>query len=160
MVLEIIIGLIVIFAIVRVIIYFSRVQPEIYKSKSIYSDHSEVPERPFFSKTYLLVGKPDLIVKNKEGTFPIEIKSGYRPNKPYKNHIMQLASYCLLLDNDGKKPEYGLLQYRNGSPFKINYTTELRKEVVKTIIDMRKSILGKEIIDNEHDKDRCSYCNK
>jgi len=158
MVLEIIIGLIVIYAIVRVIIYFSKVQPEIYKSKSIYSDHSEVPERPYFSKTYLLAGKPDLIVKNKYGTFPVEIKSGHRPNKPYKNHIMQVASYCLLLENDGKKPDYGLLQYQNGSPFKVHYTTELRKEVVKTIIDMRKSILGNEIIAGGHDKNGCSYC--
>jgi len=160
MLLEIIIGLIGIYAIVRIIIYFSKVQPEIYKSKSVYKDHSEVPEKPFFSKTYLLTGKPDLIVKNKDGTFPVEIKSGYRPNKPYKNHIMQLASYCLLLENNGSKPKHGLLQYKNGSPFKIDYTTELRKEVIKTIIDMRKSVLGNELIVSEHDKDRCGYCNK
>ncbi len=160
MVFEIIGGLIVIYFIIKLIIYLSKVQPEIYKSKSTYSDHSHVPEKAFFSKIYLLAGKPDLIVKNNDGTVPVEIKSGHRPIKPYRNHIMQLASYCLLLENNGNKPKYGLLQYRNGSPFKIDYTTELRKEVVKTIIDMRKSVLGKELIVDEHDKERCSYCNK
>ena len=160
MVLEIIIGLIAIFLIIRLLIYLSKVQPEIYKSKSVYADHSKVPEKAFFSKIYLLAGKPDLIAKNNDGTFPVEIKSGHKPNEPYKNHIMQLVSYCLLLENNGNKPKYGLLQYQNGSPFKIYYTVEIRKELVSTIMNMRKSVLGKKLIINGHDKDRCHYCNK
>ena len=158
MVLEFIIGLIAIYVIIRIIIYFSKVRPEIYKSESIYADHSKVPEKAFFSKIYLLAGKPDLIVKNDDGTFPVEVKSGRKPEKAYKNHIMQLASYCLLLENNGNKPKYGLLQYQNGSPFKIDYTAELRSELVKTIMNMRKSILGKKLIISGHDKDRCHYC--
>lgn len=158
MLLEIVIGLIVVYVIIKVVIFFSKVQPEIYKKKSIYADHSEVPEKPFFSKTYLLAGKPDLIVKKKDSVIPVEIKSGFRPNKPYKNHVMQLASYCLLLERTGKKPEYGLLQYQNGNPFKVDYTEELRKELVRVIMDMRKSILKKELIVSEHDRRKCSYC--
>jgi len=156
----IIIGLAVILVIIKLLIHFSKIRPEIYKSKSIYSDHSYVPEKSLFSKIYLLAGKPDLIIKNKDGSIPVEIKSGFKPEKPRKYHVMQLASYCLLLKEDGNKPKYGLLQYSNGKPFRIEYTTELRKELVKTIMYMRKSILSNKLIVNEHNKERCRYCNE
>ena len=151
-------ALIALFLLFRLLIYLSNVQPEIYKSRHVYADHSEVPQRPFFSKKYLLAGKPDLVIHNADGYAPVEVKSGFRPHKPYGNHILQLASYCLLLEENGKKPKHGLLQYNSGVPFKIDYTDELKKNTLAIIQVMRKSVKENKLFAEGHDSDICKWC--
>ena len=150
--------LIVLYLLFRLLIYLSNVQPEIYKSKYVYADHSEVPEQPFFSKKYLLAGKPDLVIQNADGYAPVEVKSGFRPNRPYGNHVLQLVSYCLLLEENGKKPKHGLLQYNNGAPFKIDYTSEMKKDAIAIMQVMRKSIKEKKLFAEGHNSESCKWC--
>ena len=154
----VIVVLIALFLLFRLLIYLSNVRPEIYKSRHVYADHSEVPEKPFFSKKYLLAGKPDLVIHDADGYAPVEIKSGFRPHKPYGNHVLQLASYCLLLEENGKKPKHGLLQYNSGAPFKIDYTSELKKDTLAIMQAMRNSIKENRVFAEGHDSNRCSWC--
>ena len=52
---------------------------------------------PLVSKRYRLSGKPDYLVRVKEGIAPVELKSSRSPSsgRPYDGHLFQLAAYCI-----------------------------------------------------------------
>ena len=133
------------------------VSKEIYRNKSVYSD-IERPEKALFSKKHLLAGKPDSILYTKDGLVPVEVKSSNRPIKPYYSHVMQLASYCLLLEMESKRPRHGLIQYADGEPFKVPYTDELRNNVIVTMEKMRGHIYRKELIEEGCGREGCGVC--
>src|SRR5437660_9987049 len=56
---------------------------------------------PLSSSAYPLVGKPDYIVQLPDGRpVPIELKlSIHNATMPYRNVSIQLASYCLILED-------------------------------------------------------------
>ncbi|MCE5296387.1 MAG: PD-(D/E)XK nuclease family protein, partial [Euryarchaeota archaeon] len=54
------------------------------------------------SERYGLTGRPDYILQENGGIVPVEMKSGRRPKGPLFSHIVQLAAYCLILDEDPK----------------------------------------------------------
>ena len=94
-------------------------------------------EKPLYDTELGLTGKPDYVVEKRGRLIPVEIKSGWAPEKPYDSHIMQLASYCLLLERNYKKrPPYGLLKYKNRT-FAIRYTDELRQNIVYLVEEIR-----------------------
>jgi CRISPR-associated exonuclease Cas4 len=121
-----------------------------------YSDLN-IPAKTLFSKRYRLTGKPDYIVKKNNHYIPIEVKSGSYPN-PQKNHILQLATYCQLLeDNYGDFVPYGILIYKN-TDFKIPFDPKLRFELESVINRMRNSLkIGKSVL-NHNDPNRCKFC--
>ena len=94
------------------------------------TEEMEAPERPLRSRRYGLVGRPDYLVRTRERgrryVVPVEVKSRRRPAQPYASHILQLAAYCLLVeDNFDAAPPYGLLRYADAT-LQIPYTDELR----------------------------------
>ena len=52
---------------------------------------------PLISKRYRLSGRPDYLVRVKDGIAPVELKSSRSPSsgRPYDGHLFQLAAYCL-----------------------------------------------------------------
>jgi len=72
-------------------------QYKIPKGKMTYSDLN-VPAKPFFSKRHRITGKPDYVIIENNKYIPIELKSGSHL-MPRKNHILQLATYCQLLED-------------------------------------------------------------
>ncbi len=64
----------------------------------------QATERPLRSRRYGLVGRPDYLVQTRAGadTFvvPVEVKSRARPRRPYSSHVLQLATYCLLVEDN------------------------------------------------------------
>src|SRR5687768_7501856 len=88
----------------------------------VYSDTrawEQVPE-PLLSRRYGLVGKPDYLVRVRSGQqetlVPVEVKSRKRPPVPPEGHILQLATYCLLVEDVHKlRPAYGLLHYADAT---------------------------------------------
>ena len=116
------------------------------------------PEKPLYDAALGLTGKPDYLVKGKDGTIPMEVKSMWAPFTPYDSHVLQLGSYCLLVEKYARhRPPYGLLRYRNRS-FKIPFTPELEQEVLD-IIDEIRSMKEKEQVDRSHDHaNRCARC--
>lgn len=158
-----IINIIIITGIIVLIILFfilktTIVPPKIYNSKTIYSDRMKKPEKALFSSKYSLTGKPDFILHTKDGLLPLEIKHAKKPNKPYFSHVMQLISYCLLIEEDkGIKPKYGFIQYKEGKPFIIFYTEEMKLKLIKTMQEMR-DYLASEKCPEPIRRNKCENC--
>ncbi len=135
----VIIGTGIILLILFVLLKSTKVPSQAYKSKAVYYDHhKEKPIESLFSAKYGLVGKPDFILHTKDGLLPLEIKHSKKPYKPYFSHVMQLVSYCLLIEEvKGTKPKYGFIQYQNGRAFYIPYTEKMKSFLIKTMEEMR-----------------------
>lgn len=91
------------------------------------------------SSTYPLVGKPDYVVRLPDGRpVPIELKLSTRDaTAPYPNHQVQIAAYCLILEDyfPQTPPTHGILRYAD-CEFTIEYTPALRRKVVRLLNQM------------------------
>jgi len=109
--------------------------------KVIYSDLDH-PAKALFSKKLGISGKPDYVISDKRygGLIPIEIKSGRAAN-PYRNHVLQLAAYCLLVEETYHKPvPYGIIVYSDGKQHKIIFDESLRSDLIGVIKEMKRSM--------------------
>jgi CRISPR-associated exonuclease Cas4 len=118
-------------------------------------------ERPLFSRQYQLTGKPDYLVSSPAGVIPVEVKSGAAPHQPYPAHILQLATYCLLVEEqESRTVPYGIIKYADKG-FEIDYTPTLRAQVVDTLEAMRHGLRTPERVGVERSHDeprRCLGC--
>jgi len=90
-------------------------------------------------------------------TVKIEVKSGSYPN-PRKNHILQLATYCQLIeDNYRDFVPYGIIIYKN-SDFKIPFDPKLRFELESVINKMRGSLKNGKAVLNHNEPGKCRFC--
>lgn len=130
---------------------------KIQDGKITYSDLDK-PGETFFSKKYMLAGKPDYIVKRKNRYLPVEVKTGDH-NKPQFNHVLQLAAYCHLLEeNYGGFVPYGILVYSDKDYFKIPFDPRVRFELESTIKKMRNVLKTGKVTINHSDFRRCQAC--
>lgn len=89
---------------------------------------------------------------------PVEYKSGIH-NFPMKNHILQVAAYCELVEENFKNfVSHGIIVYNSEKSFKIPYNPALRFELENTIHKMRKLRNNKNIERNHNDPYRCKNC--
>lgn len=90
------------------------------------------------SSQFPLMGKPDYVVQLPDGRpVPIELKLNVLDaTAPYSNHEVQIAAYCLILEDYFEKaPTHGILRYAD-CEFTIEYTPALRKKVIRLLGDM------------------------
>jgi CRISPR-associated exonuclease Cas4 len=90
------------------------------------------------SSEYPLAGKPDYVVQLPDGRpVPIELKLNvHDATAPYSNHQVQIAAYCLILeDYFTQPPTHGILRYADRE-FTIEYTPALRKKVIRLLTQM------------------------
>ncbi len=126
----------------------------------IYSDPGVLGkvEKPLYDADLGLTGKPDYVVERRGRLIPVEVKSGWAPEKPYDSHIMQLASYCFLLERSyRKRPPYGLLKYKNRT-FAIRYTDELRQNIMDLVEEIRSQKEYGESDRSHENPSRCERC--
>ncbi len=116
-------------------------------------------DRPLFSAKRQLTGKPDYLVENRQETIPVEFKSTHlRGDDPYDSHKLQLATYCLLVEETtGKRPSHGILQYANVT-LRLPYTDSLRAELLQTLEQIRKAHSARTIPRSHDDPARCRHC--
>jgi len=115
-------------------------------------------ERPLFSRRYLLTGKPDYMVEERGQIVPVEVKSTTPPPQPYRSHVLQLAAYCLLVEeNFGQRPDHGLIHYR-GRTFAVDYTPELRAELIAALNEMRAGLSAADVPRDHENANRCRAC--
>ena len=82
---------------------------------------------------YRLAGRPDAIRQLTDGrSVPVELKRRGTPRggPPY-SHRLQVAAYCLLIEEtSGTPPPYGLLRYSDGGEFRILWDREARADLL------------------------------
>jgi CRISPR-associated exonuclease Cas4 len=115
-------------------------------------------ERPLFSHEFRLTGKPDYLVADGADIIPVEVKSGRAPAQPYPSHILQLAAYCLLVEEcHGRQPPYGIIKYADRT-FEVDYTPELEDELLATLDDMRADLADEDASRSHDEARRCRAC--
>jgi CRISPR-associated exonuclease Cas4 len=124
------------------------------------NEQGEKQERPLTSRRYGLSGRPDYLVRNRDGIVPIEAKSRMCPasGRAYDSHVFQLAAYCLLVEDViGAHVPYGIIRYADAEVF-IDYTAELRDELIELLDEMREARNAEEVHRSHNEARRCSKC--
>jgi len=117
-----------------------------------------IPAKPLFSYHYKIAGKPDYIVKKNNIFIPVEVKIG-EYNSPQKNHVLQLAAYCQLVEETYKSfVPYGVLVYNKSIQYKIPFDPKLRFDLEHSIKDMRYLLQTRLLSRNHNEKNRCRNC--
>ncbi len=117
-----------------------------------------IPAKPLFSNYYKIVGKPDYIVKKNNQFIPVEVKTGVY-NIPQKNHVLQLAAYCQLVEENYKNfVPFGVLVYNKSKQYKIPFDPKLRYELEYSIKNMRNILKTRSLSRNHNDQNRCKNC--
>lgn len=127
--------------------------------KLIYTD--EGGGKLLVAEAYDLQGKPDYIFQSMlTGHYiPFEIKSGKcKDAAPHPGDLMQLAAYFVLIEAVyGKKPPYGKLVYSNKT-FKVRNTRGLRRQLLRTLKQMRSMLEGHTSVKAEPSYIKCKNC--
>jgi len=150
---------------IALLAYATRIHLSVHQEKHecgipkgliLYSDLN-VPAQPLFSKRHGLVGKPDYIVKKDNHLIPVEMKTG-GGSYPHASQVMQLATYCQLLeDTSGESVNEGILVYNN-VPYTIPFDPKLRFELESVIRKMRESLHEGVVERNHEEPARCRMC--
>jgi CRISPR-associated exonuclease Cas4 len=116
------------------------------------------PSTVLRSARYGIAGKPDYLVEERGRVAPVELKPSRRSDSPWLRDVVQLAAYCLLLEEvEPRFAGYGYLRYA-GRTFRIDFTDSLRRELLGTIADMRADLSSDDVSPNHSDRRRCARC--
>lgn len=130
-------------------------------AKVCYSDtgaRNAVPA-PLSSSRYRLTGKPDYLIRISSGLIPVELKSRPAPRSgdPFESHRMQVAVYCLLVEETYCMPvPYGEIHYLD-RVVRVPNTPELQNQLLQIISEMRK-LEGNDLPRNHRQPARCANC--
>ena len=125
-----------------------------------YVDSPTEKPKLFVSTKHGLSGRPDLVVVEGEHHIPVEIKTGRIPRGPLFSHILQVAAYCLLMEEEyGKAPPYGILRYGNQS-HEIDYSEDLKKLLLAKLKEIRASLAKGEAHRNHSRPGKCAGCSR
>lgn len=124
-----------------------------------YSDtRRRAVEKPLFARRFGLTGKPDYLIERHGCLIPVEVKPGRMASRPYESDLMQLAAYCLLVEEtSGAAPPYGLLRYA-GHTFRLDYTPHVRDEVLLLLDEMRAALDAVDCDRSHDERQRCLSC--
>ena len=116
-------------------------------------------DEPLHSIEFRLVGKPDYLVQQENGEIiPVEIKSGDAPETLWPGHILQLAAYCLLVEDVyGVRPPFGILQYSDQA-FTVEYSLDLEQDLFSIMEEMRKDHKEEDVERSHDDVMKCRSC--
>ncbi|TLZ71915.1 MAG: Dna2/Cas4 domain-containing protein [Methanobacteriota archaeon] len=115
----------------------AREKHRIGESEVRYVDSEGEKPKLFVSKRHGLTGRPDAVLMAGEAHVPVEVKTGRTPRGPLFSHILQIAAYCLLMEEEyGRPPPYGIIRYE-GASHEIEYNEDLRTLVLGKIGEMR-----------------------
>jgi len=116
--------------------------------------------KAFRSEKYGLIGRPDYAIKMEDKLIPVEEKKGRTPKGPLFSHILQVAAYCLLIEEGtGKAPPYGLLKYPE-QQHEIDYNDDLKRILLEKIQEMRNAIDAGEAHRNHNRPGKCRSCSR
>lgn len=116
-------------------------------------------EKPLFSATLQLTGKPDYLVRQGTDYIPVEVKSGRAPPAgPYASHVYQLAAYCALVaETYQRRPAYGLIKYADRT-LAVDFTPALEAELTDLLDEMRADGEAEDVARSHSSAARCRAC--
>jgi CRISPR-associated exonuclease Cas4 len=118
-------------------------------------------EEVMVSKEYRLRGLPDIVMRERDDLIPVEVKTGRVPRGPLFSHILQLAAYCLLIEErQGRPPPYGILQYGKHVRHEIDYNDELKWILINKLEEMRHILRTGEAHRNHYRAGKCASCSR
>ncbi|MFN8473079.1 MAG: Dna2/Cas4 domain-containing protein [Anaerolineae bacterium] len=138
----------------------ARAETGLPEGRVIVSDTSDWKriDAPLISRRHGLVGKPDYIVEQGGRITPVEVKPNRRAETPYLSDVLQLAAYCLLIEEAwGKSPAEGLLRYADRT-FAVEWTSELRDVLIETLDAMRSDMRAANVNRDHNEAGRCAAC--
>ena len=126
-----------------------------------YVDSEAEKPKVFVSRRHGITGRPDAVLLAGETHVPVEVKTGRTPRGPLFSHILQIAAYCLLMEEDfGKAPPYGIIRYE-GASHEIEYNEDLKKLVLGKAEEMRAALArGVGVHRNHNRPGKCIGCSR
>jgi len=116
--------------------------------------------KAYRSEKYGLSGAPDYVITVGESVIPVEEKTGRTPKGPLFSHILQIATYCLLIEEvTGKAPPYGLLKYPQHE-HEIEYNDDLKNMLLKKAAEMRGIMQTGTAHRNHNRPGKCTHCSR
>lgn len=116
------------------------------------------PDQPLLSRRYGVVGQPDYVLETRHGLVPVEVKPQRRARTPYPSDLLQLAAYCLLIeDTTSTAPGYGLLRYADQT-FRLPYTDQVRTDLLDLLAEMRADQFADDVPRSHDEPGRCRGC--
>ncbi|MCI4352095.1 MAG: PD-(D/E)XK nuclease family protein [Thermoplasmata archaeon] len=115
------------------LVALARVREQRRSGRLVQADLPNKPGTLLRTPRYRISGRPDELRVLRDGrTIPLEIKSRPTPRSgPPASHRIQVAAYCLLVEETtGRPPPFGLLRYGDGGEFRIDWTPELREQLL------------------------------
>jgi CRISPR-associated exonuclease Cas4 len=110
------------------------------------------------SARYGVSGKPDYLVEERGRVVPVELKPTRRSATPWLRDVVQLAAYCLLVEEtEPRFAGYGYLRYADRT-FRIEFTESLRAELLRTLSALRADLAAPDVDPNHDDSRRCVRC--
>ena len=114
--------------------------------------------KPLFSDYYRLTGKPDYVLHHGKALIPVEVKPTRYDHQPRSSDVLQLAAYCLLLEEHTQiAPPYGILRYAQQS-FQIDWDDDLYEQLLVTLTAMRADRTAADVPRSHDDPRRCHAC--
>lgn len=116
------------------------------------------PGGPLIARRFGLQGRPDLILERDGRLIPVEVKPSRRTARPLDADRLQLAAYCLLVEEtSGKAPPYGLLRYAQAC-WQIPYGPDERRWVLDTLAAMDEALARGGAARSHRQAARCRAC--
>jgi CRISPR-associated exonuclease Cas4 len=138
----------------------TRAKYRITSGSLVYVDSEREKPKLFVSKRYGLSGRPDAVLLEGDIHVPVEVKTGRSPKGPLFSHILQIAAYCLLMEEEyGKAPPHGVIRYGDAS-HEIEYNEDLKKLVLEKMAQMRACIVKGEAHRNHNRPGKCVHCSR
>lgn len=137
----------------------ARRRAGIVEGEITYSDLDK-PADVLRSQKYDLTGKPDYVVRRGGMFIPVEVKTGKAPTMPHESHVIQAATYALLVEETtGVRPPVAIVAYEDRQ-FEIPYDEALQREVLVTALKMRLAEATGEVHRTHDQRGRCAGCSR
>ncbi|WP_019177545.1 CRISPR-associated protein Cas4 [Methanomassiliicoccus luminyensis] len=129
------------------------------KGRVAYIGEGDDISRALRSKEHGLTGRPDYVLEMEGELVPVEVKTGRVPRGPLFSHILQVAAYCLILEEQGDKVSRGILRYGEVE-HEIEYDEALRSLLLAKLEEMRRAIGTGEVHRNHERPGKCRSCSR
>jgi CRISPR-associated exonuclease Cas4 len=125
----------------------------------LYTDAGRSTVDLLVSDRYQLIGRPDYVLEEGGERIPVERKDRMLTHSgPHESERLQLAAYCLLLEErEGRPVHRGRLQYQNTS-LDITFDEALRRKLLATLAAIQVSADLTDVRRSHPSPARCRGC--